>query len=127
MAFRNQITLFQQYQSSHREQVKKIAVELNIQHLLDKYLNQLSGGEQQLCWLAQIFLQKPEVLLLDEPTQYLDVENRVLFFDFLTQYCISNQSIAICATHDLLFNKNKHRYYELIKKSYLRMISKSFF
>ncbi|MFN8416044.1 MAG: ABC transporter ATP-binding protein [Cytophagaceae bacterium] len=92
------------YTSTQLSEAKQMAEAFQIGHLWDRMAHQLSGGELQLCWLAQIALQKPAVMLLDEPTQYLDSFNRHAFFSFLHQYVKFNQVMVVCVTHDLLFN-----------------------
>ncbi len=62
----------------------------------------LSGGEQQLVWLAQLLLQNKEILLLDEPTQYLDVLNKKRVFNLLQKLVKEEQKTILCITHDLL-------------------------
>lgn len=109
LAFRSEMTFYKSISNNHLTLIEEISNQLKIESLLNKSLTELSGGEQQLCWLAQIILQKPELLLLDEPTQYLDVTNRKLFFDFLTTYCKKNKITCICATHDLIFNSNSYQ------------------
>ena len=51
-------------------------VRVGMAHLAVRDFTQLSGGEQQLVWLAQLSLQDAQVYLLDEPTQQLDVYYR---------------------------------------------------
>ena len=50
------------------------------QSILQKYPHQLSGGQQQRLAIARVFLYKPQILLLDEPTSFLDLENQNRIF-----------------------------------------------
>ena len=49
--------------------------ELDAQHLAECYLNQLSGGELQICVLASAIVQKSKIILLDEPMTALDLKH----------------------------------------------------
>ncbi|MBG8554382.1 ABC transporter ATP-binding protein [Hymenobacter guriensis] len=70
-------------------------------HLLRRDFTQLSGGEQQLVWLAQLSLQDAALYLLDEPTQQLDVYYRRRVFDLLRGWVADQQKTILCITHDL--------------------------
>ena len=61
---------------------------------------ELSGGEQQRVVLASALAQKPRMLLLDEPTTFLDLKHQIAVYDRLLQ--LSRQGVGIVAvTHDL--------------------------
>ncbi len=64
----------------------------------------LSGGEQQLVWLAQQLMLSPQILLLDEPTASLDIKNKALFFSHVSQL-VKQGTQVVCVTHDLFFLK----------------------
>ena len=60
--------------------------------ILQKYPHQLSGGQQQRLAIARVFLYKPQVLLLDEPTSSLDLENQSRIFRYLLEYQKKNDA-----------------------------------
>ncbi|SHK09449.1 ABC transporter ATP-binding protein [Hymenobacter psychrotolerans] len=70
-------------------------------HLAQRDFTLLSGGEQQLVWLAQLSLQDAPLYLLDEPTQQLDVYYRRRVFDLLTTWVTEQRKTVLCITHDL--------------------------
>lgn len=70
-------------------------------HLASQDFRQLSGGEQQLVWLAQLSLQDAPLYLLDEPTQQLDVYHRRRIFALLSDWVTLEGRTILCSTHDL--------------------------
>lgn len=60
----------------------------------------LSGGERQLVWLAQMEMQDASILLLDEPTQYLDVYFQAKVFEWMRAQ-VDAGKLIICVTHQL--------------------------
>jgi iron complex transport system ATP-binding protein len=69
--------------------------------LASKTFNQLSGGERQRVVLASALAQDPEVLLLDEPTVYLDLKHQMQFYDILERLNAERGMTIISVTHDV--------------------------
>ena len=59
------------------EQAREPLTELGVAHLADRPLTQVSGGESRRVWLARALVQQPRLLVLDEPTAFLDVRHQV--------------------------------------------------
>ena len=76
---------------------------LNIQPLLMRKLNQLSGGELQRVAIARALSQDSQLFLLDEPSAYLDVEQRLILSKTLKAFAEQNGSTILVVDHDLLF------------------------
>ena len=55
------------------EAVDRAIADVGIVHLQDRPVETLSGGERQRAWIAMLLAQEPEVMLLDEPTTFLDI------------------------------------------------------
>jgi len=108
MAFYRDKKWYDNYSSEQYQKVDQLAERFAITHLLERNAKELSGGELQLCWLVQSFLAGPKVLLLDEPTQYLDAKNRTAFFSILKEQVEHSSFICLCATHDLVFRKEEY-------------------
>lgn len=62
---------------------------------------QLSGGQQQRVWLAMALAQKTEILLLDEPTTYLDVKYQIEFFNLIRKLNEKYHMTIIMVHHDM--------------------------
>ncbi|MCS7149297.1 MAG: energy-coupling factor ABC transporter ATP-binding protein [Caldimicrobium sp.] len=77
--------------------INDVANFLEINHLLDRSIFKLSGGEKKLCALAGIIAMNPDLYLLDEPTNGLDVYYREKIFDFLKKLA----KAFILVSHDL--------------------------
>lgn len=73
----------------------------NDAEFLRRYPHQLSGGQVQRVALAMVFLPRPQVLVLDEPTTGLDVTTQGMVLDTLAQLCERFQVAALYVTHDL--------------------------
>lgn len=81
--------------------VGKIVEENYIKAILSKQVQDISGGEWQRLLLARILLRDPELLILDEPTQGLDVNGQQDFYSLLNQIKISQKKSILMISHDL--------------------------
>jgi len=79
--------------------VEEALGQLGIGHLRDRSPLKLSDGEKRLCAIAAVLAHKPEILLFDEPTAFLDPRAR----RSLTGVFASLPQIKLIATHDLAF------------------------
>lgn len=83
------------------ERIASTAGALGLSHLLDRYLDELSGGQKQLVWLAQALVHRPTVLLLDEPLAALDPNYQHHVMKLLRQLANEQGLIVMVVLHDL--------------------------
>ena len=81
--------------------VKKAIEIVEIEKLRNKFLNQLSGGQIQRAYLAMSIAQNPNILLLDEPTTFLDIKYQIKFLESLKQLIKNNGISIITVLHDI--------------------------
>ena len=62
------------------------------------YPSQLSGGEKQRISIARAVVNNPQIILADEPTGSLDVENKKIIFDLLKKQLNSNRLIIFATS-----------------------------
>ncbi|WP_296140539.1 ABC transporter ATP-binding protein [uncultured Anaerococcus sp.] len=73
----------------------------NITDLADRFVDELSGGQRQRVWIAMALAQDTDILLLDEPTTYLDIAYQVEVLDILTDLNIKYSTTIVMVLHDI--------------------------
>lgn len=81
--------------------VLEVSRELKIDHLLERRLDQLSSGELQRVVIATALARRPRVLLLDEPSAFLDIRYRVEALEVIRSYTLAHRTTTMVALHDL--------------------------
>jgi ABC-type multidrug transport system ATPase subunit len=81
------ITILQGGKSSamHLKQIKSVVEQVNLSDHIHKKMRELSGGMRRRVGIAQLLLRNPSILLFDEPTAGLDIEERIRFRNLLKQ------------------------------------------
>ncbi len=98
MMVKNFITVRKKYDDIS---FKQVISEVDISQLVNKQLSVLSGGEMQRVLLARSLLNNPDLLVLDEPAQNLDISGQLSFYK-LIQEIYSKRNISILmVSHDL--------------------------
>ena len=88
------------YSKEDMEYVKEAMNKMGIVHLRYKDVSKLSGGERQKVYLAMALVQKSNVLILDEPTTYLDISYQMELMDLLRIFKKEGKTIIV-VLHDL--------------------------
>jgi len=71
------------------------------QHLAERRIEQLSGGEIQSIVIARVLAQKTKGILLDEPTANLDIGHQVEVLDLIKELCLKDRLTVVIALHEL--------------------------
>lgn len=69
--------------------------------LADRPLDSLSGGQRQRAWIAMTLAQNTEILLLDEPTTFLDLAHQIEILDLLSDLNQTQRRTIVLVLHDL--------------------------
>jgi zinc transport system ATP-binding protein len=84
-----------------KQAIPAVAEETGIRQLLQSKLQAISGGEFQRVLLARAMLCEPDILVLDEPAQGVDVNGQATFYDLITKVSKRHGSSVLMVSHDL--------------------------
>ena len=107
-----------QLKTNNISAINEIFDYFRLNDLKNKYPNQLSNGQKQRVCVARALVNRPKLLVADEPTSYLDRENADLVMDLIIQSSKKFKVSSIVASHDISF-KNKFDYSYTIKEKNL--------
>lgn len=83
------------------EKIDVVLERFHVRHLKNRQLSDLSGGERQRVFLARALLRAPDLLILDEPTQGIDVAGQALFYKTLETIHEELRCAVLLVSHDL--------------------------
>ncbi|MFH5232423.1 ABC transporter ATP-binding protein [Antrihabitans spumae] len=69
--------------------------------LIDRRISDLSGGQRQRVWIAMVLAQETDLLLLDEPTTFLDISNQIELLDLMIDLNRESGTTVVLVLHDL--------------------------
>ncbi|NRF90266.1 ABC transporter ATP-binding protein [Paenibacillus frigoriresistens] len=78
-----------------------IVRKLHLEPLIDRTIERLSGGERQRVSLAKVMAQQPRLLMLDEPTTFLDIGYQVQMMDYIKEWQRESELTVVAVLHDL--------------------------
>lgn len=87
------------YRTEDREVTEEVLDQLDLSRFSERSLLNLSGGEQQRVILARALVGRPRLLVLDEPTVYVDTPSEVQFFDILQD--LKRSMTILLVSHDI--------------------------
>lgn len=92
---------FEMRNAEDDEKVTSALINTNLVKLKDRKVSELSGGERQRAWFAMALAQKPDVLLLDEPTTYLDICHQLEVMELIKKLNEKLNLTVLMVLHDL--------------------------
>jgi iron-siderophore transport system ATP-binding protein len=93
--------LFRGWSREDQEAVETALAATGTAELRERALDELSGGQRQRAWIAMTLAQRTEILLLDEPTTFLDLAHQVEVLDLLGDLVADHGRTVVMVLHDL--------------------------
>jgi len=92
---------FGQLRKQDKSIVEKAMCDVGISHKADSYVAELSDGERQKAMIAKALSQECPIVMLDEPTAFLDIESRIEIMNLLHNLAMSQNKTILLSTHDI--------------------------
>lgn len=93
--------LFRATSAADRRILEASLLATRTEALADRSIDELSGGQRQRVWIAMALAQRTDVLLLDEPTTFLDLAHQVEVLDLLTDLNRERGTTVVMVLHDI--------------------------
>ncbi|MFE4373010.1 ABC transporter ATP-binding protein [Streptomyces sp. NPDC056835] len=93
--------LLKQWSVEDEEAVTEAMRQTGVLELADRPVDDLSGGQRQRVWLSMVLAQQTSILLLDEPTTYLDIAHQVEVLDLCAELHARKGHTVVAVLHDL--------------------------
>ncbi|MEU0760166.1 ABC transporter ATP-binding protein [Streptomyces microflavus] len=92
---------FRRWSAEDDEAVAQALLSTDVLELADRPVDELSGGQRQRVWIAMALAQRTDILLLDEPTTFLDASHQLDVLDLLTDLNRERGVTMVAVLHDL--------------------------
>ena len=118
----NELNIFEniQLKTNNISAINEIFDYFRLDDLKNKYPSQLSNGQKQRVCVARALVNRPKLLVADEPTSYLDRENADLVIDLIIQSSKKYKVSSIVASHDISFKKKFDNSYTIQEKNLIK-------
>ncbi|MEU2159036.1 ABC transporter ATP-binding protein [Streptomyces sp. NPDC019396] len=93
--------LLRQWSREDERIVRESMAATGIAELVDRYVDELSGGQRQRVWIAMALAQQTPLLLLDEPTTFLDIQHQLEILDLCAELHETQGRTLVAVLHDL--------------------------
>ncbi|MBC6973821.1 ABC transporter ATP-binding protein [Bacillus sp. Xin] len=94
-------TWLKQWSEKDEEMVQKALAATGMTEFAERDVHALSGGQRQRAWIAMTLAQDTDIILLDEPTTYLDMTHQIEVLDLLFELNETEQRTIVMVLHDL--------------------------
>lgn len=94
-------SLLKQWSKEDEDMVDRALEATNMKEFADRTVDSLSGGQRQRAWIAMTLAQQTDVILLDEPTTYLDMAHQIEILDLLFELNERENRTIVMVLHDL--------------------------
>ena len=89
------------WRKEDEDAVTKAMQATGITHLADQSVDTLSGGQRQRAWIAMVLAQETAIMLLDEPTTWLDISHQIDLLELLSELNREKGYTLAAVLHDL--------------------------
>ncbi|MEW2319491.1 ABC transporter ATP-binding protein [Streptomyces bauhiniae] len=93
--------LLRQWSAEDERVVSESMAQTGVAELAERYVDELSGGQRQRVWIAMALAQQTPLLLLDEPTTYLDIQHQIDVLDLCAELHETQGRTLVAVLHDL--------------------------
>jgi iron complex transport system ATP-binding protein len=93
--------VFQRWSAADTARVDAAMTRTGVAELADRPVGDLSGGQRQRVWIAMALAQNPRILLLDEPTTFLDLSHQIEVLDLLRELNRTDGTTIVVVLHEL--------------------------
>ncbi|GGR77949.1 ABC transporter [Streptomyces humidus] len=93
--------VLRQWSAEDERVVRESMARTGVAELADRYVDELSGGQRQRVWIAMALAQQTPLLLLDEPTTYLDIQHQIDVLDLCAELHEEQGRTLVAVLHDL--------------------------
>ncbi|MFF1488997.1 ABC transporter ATP-binding protein [Streptomyces sp. NPDC058319] len=93
--------ILRQWSAEDERVVQESMEQTGVTALAERYVDELSGGQRQRVWIAMVLAQQTPLLLLDEPTTYLDIQHQIDVLDLCADLHEEQGRTLVAVLHDL--------------------------
>lgn len=95
------LSLFGKLTANDEAIIEYSLTNLSISHLKNKLMDELSDGQRQKVMIAKSLAQQTPIIILDEPTAFLDYTSKHKLFEDLKNLCLNEKKLIIVSSHDI--------------------------